>query len=208
MTNSNPTSPKPVEPTNGQKITLKNGKLSIPDRPIVPFIEGDGTGRDIWRASVRVLDAAVQKAYGGKRKIEWMEVYAGEKAFNAFKSWLPDETVAACREYLVSIKGPLTTPVGGGGLIGGTALAVRGTLARCRVIAAEPAQAAVVPEEEQMPSEREGYNGEGLPHTPVLDQTGDPHRAISSARVPGRWLVATRPARPHRRPQSQYLPAG
>jgi isocitrate dehydrogenase len=114
MTNSNPASPKPVEPTNGQKITLKNGKVSIPDRPIIPFIEGDGTGRDIWRASVRVLDSAVQKAYGGKRKIEWMEVYAGEKAFNAFKSWLPDETVAACREYLVSIKGPLTTPVGGG----------------------------------------------------------------------------------------------
>jgi isocitrate dehydrogenase len=114
MTNSNPTSPKPVVPASGQKITLKDGKLSIPDRPIIPFIEGDGTGRDIWRASVRVLDAAVQKAYGGKRKIEWMEVYAGEKAFNAFKSWLPDETVAGCREFLISIKGPLTTPVGGG----------------------------------------------------------------------------------------------
>ncbi|HEX4377839.1 MAG TPA: NADP-dependent isocitrate dehydrogenase [Steroidobacteraceae bacterium] len=114
MTNVNLTSPKPVEPAGGQKITLRNGKVSVPDHPIVPFIEGDGTGRDIWRASVRVLDAAVKKAYGGKRSIKWMEIYAGEKAFNAFKSWLPDETVAACREYLVSIKGPLTTPVGGG----------------------------------------------------------------------------------------------
>jgi isocitrate dehydrogenase len=114
MSQPQPTSPKPVAPSAGQKISLKDGKLSVPDHPIVPFIEGDGTGRDIWRASVRVLDAAVQKAYGGRRKIEWMEVYAGEKAFNAFKSWLPDETVAACREYLVSIKGPLTTPVGGG----------------------------------------------------------------------------------------------
>jgi isocitrate dehydrogenase len=114
MTNPHPTSPKPIAPSDGQKITQKDGKLSIPDHPIIPFIEGDGTGRDIWRASVRVMDGAVKKAYGGRRKIEWMEVYAGEKAFNAFKSWLPDETVAACREYLVSIKGPLTTPVGGG----------------------------------------------------------------------------------------------
>jgi len=86
----------------------------VPEHPIIPFIEGDGTGRDIWRASVRVLDAAVRSAYGERRKIEWMEVYAGEKAFNAFRSWLPDETVEACREYLISIKGPLTTPVGGG----------------------------------------------------------------------------------------------
>jgi isocitrate dehydrogenase len=114
MTNPHPTSPKPIAPSDGQKITQKDGKLSVPDHPIIPFIEGDGTGRDIWRASVRVMDGAVKKAYGGRRKIEWMEVYAGEKAFNAFKSWLPDETVAACREYLVSIKGPLTTPVGGG----------------------------------------------------------------------------------------------
>ena len=114
MTNPNPTSVKPVVPTSGQKISLSNGKLQVPERPIVPFIEGDGTGRDIWRASVRVLDAAVKSAYGGRRQIEWMEVYAGEKAFNSFKSWLPDETVEACREYLVSIKGPLTTPVGGG----------------------------------------------------------------------------------------------
>jgi isocitrate dehydrogenase len=109
-----PTSPKPTPPAGGQKITISGGKLQVPNRPIVPFIEGDGTGRDIWRASVRVMDAAVAKAYGGKRKIEWMEVYAGEKSHKAFNSWLPDETVAACREFLVSIKGPLTTPVGGG----------------------------------------------------------------------------------------------
>jgi isocitrate dehydrogenase len=101
-------------PPQGQKITIKNGKLAVPDQPIVPFIEGDGTGPDIWRASVRVLDAAVQKAYGGKRKIHWMEVYAGQKSNDLFNTWLPDETVTACREYLVSIKGPLTTPVGGG----------------------------------------------------------------------------------------------
>jgi isocitrate dehydrogenase len=111
---SMPTTAKPVPPTNGQKTTIAGGKLQVPDRPIIPFIEGDGIGRDIWRASVRVLDGAVAKAYGGKRKIEWMEVYAGEKSYQAFNSWLPDETVAACREYLVSIKGPLTTPVGGG----------------------------------------------------------------------------------------------
>jgi isocitrate dehydrogenase len=109
-----PASAKPTPPAQGQKIGIQNGKLQVPDRPIIPFIEGDGTGRDIWRASVRVLDAAVTKAYGAKRRIEWMEVYAGEKSFKAFNSWLPDETVAACREYLVSIKGPLTTPVGGG----------------------------------------------------------------------------------------------
>src|ERR1700691_478406 len=114
MTNQNPTSVKPVVPTGGQKISISNGKLVVPERPIIPFIEGDGTGRDIWRASVRVLDAAVRSAYGERRKIEWMEVYAGEKSFNAFRSWLPDETVEACREFLVSIKGPLTTPVGGG----------------------------------------------------------------------------------------------
>jgi len=114
MTNQNPTSVKPVVPSGGQKMSISNGKLVVPERPIIPFIEGDGTGRDIWRASVRVLDAAVQRAYGERRKIEWMEVYAGEKSFNAFRSWLPDETVEACREYLVSIKGPLTTPVGGG----------------------------------------------------------------------------------------------
>src|SRR5688500_11297497 len=101
-------------PPQGQKITIQNGKLTVPDQPIVPFIEGDGTGPDIWRASVRVMDAAVQKAYGGKRKIHWMEVYAGQKSNDLYNTWLPDETVAACREYLVSIKGPLTTPVGGG----------------------------------------------------------------------------------------------
>src|ERR1700686_2501046 len=101
-------------PVGGEKITITNGKLHVPDQPIIPFIEGDGTGRDIWRASVRVFDAAVHKAYGGKRKIHWMEIFAGEKANKAYNSWLPDETVAACRDYLVSIKGPLTTPIGGG----------------------------------------------------------------------------------------------
>ncbi|MGH8174299.1 MAG: NADP-dependent isocitrate dehydrogenase [Rhodanobacteraceae bacterium] len=101
-------------PAGGAAITIANGKLEVPANPIVPFIEGDGTGPDIWRASVRVLDAAVAKAYGGKRKIHWAEVLAGEKAFNQTGNWLPDETVEACRKYLVSIKGPLTTPVGGG----------------------------------------------------------------------------------------------
>ena len=108
------TTANPTPPSGGQKIGVSGTRLQVPDHPIIPFIEGDGTGRDIWRASVRVLDAAVAKAYGGRRKLEWMEVYAGEKSYQAFNSWLPDETVAACREYLVSIKGPLTTPVGGG----------------------------------------------------------------------------------------------
>jgi isocitrate dehydrogenase len=101
-------------PTGGEKITIKAGRLQIPDEPIIPFVEGDGTGRDIWRASVRVFDAAVQKAYGGKRLIHWMEVYAGEKAFRQFQTWLPDETVQAFTEFMVGIKGPLTTPIGGG----------------------------------------------------------------------------------------------
>jgi isocitrate dehydrogenase len=101
-------------PTDGAKVTVRDGKLEVPDRPIIPFIEGDGTGPDIWRSSVRVLDAAVAKAYGGRRKIAWMEVYAGEKAFKQFDNWLPDETVEAFREFLVGIKGPLTTPIGGG----------------------------------------------------------------------------------------------
>jgi isocitrate dehydrogenase len=101
-------------PLGGEKITIANDKLRVPDHPIVPFIEGDGTGPDIWRASVRVFDAAVKKAYGGNRKIHWMEVFAGEKANKTYNTWLPDETVTACRDYLVSIKGPLTTPVGGG----------------------------------------------------------------------------------------------
>jgi len=96
------------------KISIDNGKLIVPDNPVVPFIEGDGTGADIWRASVRVMDAAVAKAYKGGRKIEWKEVLAGEKAFNTVNNWLPDETVDAFREYLVGIKGPLTTPIGGG----------------------------------------------------------------------------------------------
>jgi isocitrate dehydrogenase len=102
------------EPTSGDPITMTSGKLEVPDQPILPFIEGDGTGPDIWRASQRVLDAAVQKAYGGKRKIAWYEVYAGEKSFTRFKTWLPDETVEAYRKYLVGIKGPLTTPIGKG----------------------------------------------------------------------------------------------
>ena len=105
---------KVTPPAQGAKITIHDGKLTVPDNPIIPFIEGDGTGPDIWRASVRVMDAAIQKAYGGKRKIHWMEVYAGEKSYKLLNSWLPDETVTACRDYLVSIKGPLTTPIGGG----------------------------------------------------------------------------------------------
>ncbi|MEL6368487.1 MAG: NADP-dependent isocitrate dehydrogenase [Pseudomonadota bacterium] len=101
-------------PEGGEKITIENGKLQVPDRPIVPFIEGDGTGPDIWRATVRVLDAAVEKSYGGKRKIEWVEIFAGQKANDLYNTWLPESSVEACREYLVSIKGPLTTPIGGG----------------------------------------------------------------------------------------------
>jgi isocitrate dehydrogenase len=105
---------KITAPADGAKTTIKNGRLIVPDNPIVPFIEGDGTGPDIWRASVRVMDAAVHKAYAGRRKIHWMEVYAGEKSNKLLHTWLPDETVTACRDYLVSIKGPLTTPIGGG----------------------------------------------------------------------------------------------
>ena len=101
-------------PTTGETIRIENGKLVVPDHPIIPFIEGDGTGPDIWRASVRVLDAAVEKAYAGRRKISWFEVLAGEKSFNQLGTWLPDDTLTAFREYLVGIKGPLTTPVGGG----------------------------------------------------------------------------------------------
>lgn len=100
--------------STGTKISIRDGKLVVPEQPIIPFIEGDGTGPDIWRASVRVMDAAVAKAYGGRRKIHWLEIYAGEKSYKLSQSWLPDETVQACRDYLVSIKGPLTTPVGGG----------------------------------------------------------------------------------------------
>lgn len=99
---------------SGTKVSIANGKLVVPNDPILPFIEGDGTGPDIWAASVRVFDAAVEKAYGGTRKIHWKEVLAGEKAFNQTGNWLPDETLAAFSEYLVGIKGPLTTPVGGG----------------------------------------------------------------------------------------------
>jgi isocitrate dehydrogenase len=102
-------------PSQGQRITQgAGGELQVPDQPILPFIEGDGTGPDIWRAAVRVLDAAVAKAYGGRKKIAWFEVFAGQKAFDAYGNWLPDDTITAFREYLVGIKGPLTTPVGGG----------------------------------------------------------------------------------------------
>jgi isocitrate dehydrogenase len=106
--------PTLIAPAGGQPIILKEGTLQVPNRPILPFIEGDGTGRDIWRASVRVIDSAVAKAYGGTRQIAWLEVFAGEKAFQQFGTWLPDSTVDAFREYRVGIKGPLTTPVGGG----------------------------------------------------------------------------------------------
>ena len=107
-------SPAPVIPQQGKSIEHRDGKLHVPDRPIIPFIEGDGIGKDIWVASQRVFDAAVAKAYGARRKLEFMEVYAGEKSKTLFDNWLPDETVAAFRKYLVGIKGPLTTPVGGG----------------------------------------------------------------------------------------------
>jgi isocitrate dehydrogenase len=105
---------KDVKPPTGGKISILNGKLTVPENPVLPFIRGDGTGPDIWAASVRVFDAAVAKAYGGKRKISWFEVFAGEAAKNKFDNWLPDDTVEAFKEYLVGIKGPLTTPVGGG----------------------------------------------------------------------------------------------
>ncbi len=107
---------KVTAPTNGEKITITNGRLNVPDNPIIPFIEGDGTGPDIWRASKRVFDAAVAKAYSGKKKIIWFEVYAGEKANVVYgaNTWLPDDTLAVMKDYTVGIKGPLTTPVGGG----------------------------------------------------------------------------------------------
>jgi isocitrate dehydrogenase len=105
---------KDITPPPGGKISIQNGRLTVPDNPILPFIRGDGTGPDIWAASQRVFDAAVQKAYGGKRKVSWFEVFAGELAKNKFDNWLPDDTIEAFKEYLVGIKGPLTTPVGGG----------------------------------------------------------------------------------------------
>ena len=101
-------------PAGGRKIAIRNGALSVPDRPVIPYIEGDGIGPDVWQASRRVLDAAVERAYRGEKEIKWLEVYAGEKANRLTGSWLPDETVDTCREYLVAIKGPLTTPIGGG----------------------------------------------------------------------------------------------
>ncbi|HTA16815.1 MAG TPA: isocitrate/isopropylmalate family dehydrogenase, partial [bacterium] len=101
-------------PAGGEKISVRNAKLQVPENPILPFIEGDGTGPDIWAASVRIFDAAVAKAYGGKRRIHWMEVLAGEKAFTSTGEWLPAATLEAFRTYIVGIKGPLTTPIGGG----------------------------------------------------------------------------------------------
>jgi isocitrate dehydrogenase len=103
-----------VVPSNGERITYANGRLEVPNNPIIPFVEGDGTGPDIWRTSVRVFDAAVEKAFNGERRVAWMEVFAGEKAHTQFGDWLPQETVDAMQEFRVSIKGPLTTPVGGG----------------------------------------------------------------------------------------------
>jgi isocitrate dehydrogenase len=111
MATSNPTYKNLTPPSKGERITTQNGKLTVPDHPIIPFIEGDGTGADIWASSRAVLDAAVKKAYGGKRQIEWFEVYAGEKAFTKFNDWLPEDTLTALKHYLVSIKGPLTTPI-------------------------------------------------------------------------------------------------
>ena len=101
-------------PANGQVIEYKNGKFVIPDRPIIPFVEGDGTGRDIWKASRRIFDAAVEKAYGGKKHVAWYEIYSGEKAYAMFQQWMPDDTIEAVRAFRIAIKGPLTTPVGGG----------------------------------------------------------------------------------------------
>src|ERR1700752_4143513 len=105
---------KDITPPAGGKISINGGKLNVPHTPVLPFIRGDGTGADIWAASQRVFDAAVEKAYGGKRKVAWFEVYAGEAAKNKFDNWLPDDTVEAVKENLIGIKGPLTTPVGGG----------------------------------------------------------------------------------------------
>ena len=101
-------------PSDGSPITFENGRFQVPDNPIIPFIEGDGTGRDIWKASRTVFDAAVRKAYGGRRRVVWYEVFAGEKAYNQFKEWLPEGTLDAIRRFRIAIKGPLTTPIGGG----------------------------------------------------------------------------------------------
>src|SRR5262249_8230037 len=109
-----PPGAKDMSVTQGEPIVLVNGRMVVPDQPVIPFIEGDGTGPDIWRASVRVLDAAVAKAYGGRRRIAWHEVLAGQKAFDTVEDWLPEATLNAFRTYRVGIKGPLTTPIGGG----------------------------------------------------------------------------------------------
>src|ERR1700728_1549017 len=105
---------KDITPPAGGKISIKDGVLTVPDNPVIPFIRGDGTGRDIWAASEKVFGGAVKKAWGGKKKIAWFEVFAGEASKTKFDNWLPDDTITAFKEYLVGIKGPLTTPVGGG----------------------------------------------------------------------------------------------
>src|ERR671913_543199 len=114
MTTTIPEFSQLTPPARGEAITVADGRLSVPDHPIIPFIEGDGTGPDIWRAARRVLEAAVERAYGGRREIAWFEVLAGEKSKTTLDTWLPDDTLAAISHYLVAIKGPLTTPVGGG----------------------------------------------------------------------------------------------
>src|SRR6266853_5823439 len=114
MSNSTSNPSSPTVPANGASITRREGRFVVPDDPIIPYIEGDGTGPDIWRASVRVFDASVEKAYGGKRRLAWFEILAGEKAKNLTGEWLPNDTLEAVKAYRVAIKGPLTTPVGGG----------------------------------------------------------------------------------------------
>lgn len=114
MSQSTPTFKNLKAPIHGERITISNGVLHVPNEPVIPFIEGDGTGPDIWKASKTVFDAAVEKAYGGKKKIHWFEVFAGEKSFTQYNDWLPEDTLTALKHYLVSIKGPLTTPIGGG----------------------------------------------------------------------------------------------
>jgi hypothetical protein len=148
-------------PTDGEAIQYSNGKYTVPNHPIIPFIEGDGTGRDIWKASQRVFDAAVAKAYGGKRSVKWYEVLAGEKAYAKTKNWLPDDTVKATMDFRVSIKGPLTTPIGGG-IRSLNAAAVDGSVpvhsageVLCR--RAEPGEASGAGEHCDLPREHGGH---------------------------------------------------
>ena len=154
-------------PKEGTAITFTGGKLQIPDNPIIPFIEGDGTGRDIWKASRRVFDAAVQKAYKGKRRVAWYEVFAGEKAFGKFKTWLPDDTVEAIRQLRVAIKGPLTTPVGGG--IRSPRLAALDLLARERLGDEVEPRAAVLLRDDDPEDPQLGHPLDQLEVEPVVD---------------------------------------